>query len=376
MRNYTEHELLRLAKCFHDTDKTYLLVDPLQGKHLPVKPSDAMDMLRSFGQLVSEKYPETRLVIGFAETATAVGMAVAEEMPDDCIYIHTTRDNILQESEWIEFQEEKSHVTDQRLLASHLEKWFANTETIVFVDDEISTDEPIINYIEQLKKKYPEIGKKKLVVASIIDRATKEENEKMKADGIEVISLIKPDDTDFSKDVEKYDICEADEINEKIGVGRYESLSSRVNLMNPRLGVNTREYVENCKMFAYDYVIQEKLAEECDCSSILILGTEECMYPAIVLGEIIERNTKANVYTYSTTRSPIGICRADGYPIKSGYRIKSFYANDRKSYIYNLKKYDMVIVVTDSERDSFCERHSLIEALFKERNEKVVLYRG
>ena len=35
--------------------------------------------------------------------------------------------------------------------------------------------------IEQLKKKYPEIGKKKLVVASIIDRATKEENEKMKA---------------------------------------------------------------------------------------------------------------------------------------------------------------------------------------------------
>ena len=149
MRNYTEHELLRLAKCFHDTDKTYLLVDPLQGKHLPVKPSDAMDMLRSLGQLVSEKYPETRLVIGFAETATAVGMAVAEEMPDDCIYIHTTRDNILQESEWIEFQEEKSHVTDQRLLASHLEKWFANTDTIVFVDDEISTDETIINYIEQ-----------------------------------------------------------------------------------------------------------------------------------------------------------------------------------------------------------------------------------
>ena len=57
----------------------------------------------------------------------------------------------MQESEWIEFQEEKSHVTDQRLLASHLDKWFANTETIVFVDDELSTDETIINFIEQEK---------------------------------------------------------------------------------------------------------------------------------------------------------------------------------------------------------------------------------
>ena len=374
VKEYTEHELLKLAKRFHNTKRTYLLVDPLQGKHLPVRPSDALEMLHTFGELVSEKYPETKLVIGFAETATAVGMTVAEKMGGDCIYIHTTRENISRESEWIEFLEEHSHATDQKLSASHLGKWLADTETIVFVDDEISTGKTIINFIEQLKKNYPEVNEKKLVAASIINRVTQENNAKMESYGIESISLVKLDDTDFTEDVKQYDISEAEEINENVAVARYEYLNSRANLMDPRLGVKTREYVENCKMFAYDFLIQEKLFD--DYGSILILGTEECMYPAIVLGETIEKNTRANVYTHSTTRSPIGICRAKGYPITSGYRIKSLYDNGRKTYIYDLKKYDLVIIVTDSDRDSFCERHSLVEALFKEGNKNVVLYRG
>ncbi|MBR4639339.1 MAG: phosphoribosyltransferase domain-containing protein [Butyrivibrio sp.] len=374
MKKYTEHELLKLAKRFHNTKRTYLLVDPLQGKHLPVRPSEALEMLHTFGELVSEKYPETKLVIGFAETATAVGMNVAEKMGEDCIYIHTTRENIPSESEWIEFLEEHSHATDQKLSASNLGKWLADTETVVFVDDEISTGKTIINFIEQLKKNYPEVNEKKLVAASIINRVTQENKAKMESCGIESISLIKLEDTDFTENVKKFDISEAEEINEDVSAAGYEYINSGTDLMDPRLGVKTREYVENCQKFANEFLNRGKILD--NQGNILILGTEECMYPAIVLGETIEKNTGANVYTHSTTRSPIGICGAEGYPITSGYRIKSLYDDERKTYIYDLKKYDLVIIVTDSERDPFDGKNSLVEALFKEGNENVVLYRG
>ena len=374
MKKYTEHELLKLAKRFHNTKRTYLLVDPLQGKHLPVRPSEALEMLHTFGELVSEKYPETKLVIGFAETATAVGMNVAEKMGEDCIYIHTTRENIPSESEWIEFLEEHSHATDQKLSASNLGKWLADTETVVFVDDEISTGKTIINFIEQLKKNYPEVTEKKLVAASIINRVTQENKAKMESCGIESISLIKLEDTDFTENVKKFDISEAEEINEDVSAAGYEYINSGTDLMDPRLGVKTREYVENCQKFANEFLNRGKILD--NQGNILILGTEECMYPAIVLGETIEKNTGANVYTHSTTRSPIGICGAEGYPITSGYRIKSLYDDERKTYIYDLKKYDLVIIVTDSERDPFDGKNSLVEALFKEGNENVVLYRG
>lgn len=43
------------------------------------------------GQLLAGKHPEARLIIGFAETATAVGAAVAG-CSEDCIYLTTTRE--------------------------------------------------------------------------------------------------------------------------------------------------------------------------------------------------------------------------------------------------------------------------------------------
>ncbi len=374
MQKYTEHELLRLAKRFHNTKRTYLLVDPLQGKHIPVKPSDALNMLHSLGQIVKNAYPDTKLVIGFAETATAVGMAVAEEIADDCVYIHTTRECIPQEPSWIEFLEEHSHATEQKLAASDLQHRIENTNTIVFVDDEISTGKTILNFIEQLKKEYPAIESKKLVAASIINRVTGENNKKLVCNGIESIQLLKLEDTDFTEDVKKFAICGAGEVSGNIIKGDLKTVTSNVSLMNPRLGVNTGEYKHNCQAFADDFFLQIDLSDKYQ--KILVLGTEECMYPAIILGESIEKHIEAEVYTHSTTRSPIGICKDEGYPITSGYKIKSLYDHERVNFIYNLGKYDLVIIVTDSVQESSIDEHELISALYKEGNKEIVLYRG
>ena len=78
MSTYNERDLLRLAKRFHNTKRTYLLMNPLQAKHLSIQPATTIEMFRSLGEKIKDSYDGIRLVIGFAETATAVGVAVAE----------------------------------------------------------------------------------------------------------------------------------------------------------------------------------------------------------------------------------------------------------------------------------------------------------
>lgn len=89
MHPYTAADTLRIAKRYNNPKRSYLLVNPLQAKHIPVSPAAALEMMGALGDQVAAKYPEARLVIGFAETATAIGAAVAARLGPDCLYVHT-----------------------------------------------------------------------------------------------------------------------------------------------------------------------------------------------------------------------------------------------------------------------------------------------
>ena len=379
MTTYTETDLLRLAKRFHNTKRTYLLVDPLQAKHLSVQPSKALEMFHALGKKVGEACDGVGLVIGFAETATAVGMAVAEEMSDDCIYIHTTRELVPEENDWVEFCEEHSHAVEQKLSGSHLDQWIKSCKSIVFVDDEISTGKTLINIVSRLKEQYPEIEEKRLVAASIINRVSEVNEQKMRDYGLECVSLLKLEETDYAEAVKDFSITEACEPqkNDTAGSASETGISeirSQVSLMDPRLGVSTREYRRNIDAFA-DSLIHSGLVKKAD-GNILVVGTEECMYPAIVLGSRLEQALHAKVFTHSTTRSPIGICMDEAYPIQSGYKLKSLYDAGRTTYIYNLEKYDQVILVTDSEQIPGESLDTVVRALRASGNDEILLIRG
>ena len=47
--DYREQDVLRLAKRHHNTKRTYLLVNPLQAKHIPVSPGASLAMMRTLG---------------------------------------------------------------------------------------------------------------------------------------------------------------------------------------------------------------------------------------------------------------------------------------------------------------------------------------
>ena len=49
MVQYTQETTLRIAKRYQNAKRSYLLVNPLQAKHMPVSPSQALPMMEALG---------------------------------------------------------------------------------------------------------------------------------------------------------------------------------------------------------------------------------------------------------------------------------------------------------------------------------------
>ena len=151
---YTERNLVRIAKRENNQKRKYLVMNRLQGKHIPVKPHEALAMFQALANQLREQYNEERLlVIGFAETATAIGAAVAAALDAD--YIQTTRE-IVPNVEYLYFSEEHSHATEQKLVKNDIDCAVKTINRILFVEDEVTTGKTIRNIIDVLKKQYPQ----------------------------------------------------------------------------------------------------------------------------------------------------------------------------------------------------------------------------
>lgn len=131
---YSEKELVKIAKRENNTKRSYLVVNPLQGKHIPGSPQNILELFDELVKMISEEYKdEELLLIGFAETATAIGAEAAIIL--DSKYIQTTRE-IIPNVEYLYFAEEHSHATEQKLVKNDIEFSSWNVDRIVFVEDE------------------------------------------------------------------------------------------------------------------------------------------------------------------------------------------------------------------------------------------------
>lgn len=339
MKIFTVDDVLTVAKRLNNSKRSYLLVNPLQGKHLPTKPSAALEMMNALGKKVAE-ISSARLVIGFAETATAIGAVVAKNLSDNCVYLQTTRENLA--GFFVEFMEEHSHAPEQKLFAENLAE-LLDTPEIVFVDDEFSTGKTLRNIIRQLKAKFPALNGKKIVAASIINRLSAENLANFAEDNISCVSLVK---TEKNFDADRFSVNPAQEISP---VKKNFAVNELNFIDNPRFGVKIGDYFAQCDA-AGDFIVN-LLKREKISGKILILGTEEFMLPAIIAGFKLEQ-ANFSVFTHSTTRSPIGISLEENYPIRTGFKLKSFYDSTRTTYIYNLRTYDAAIIMTDSRNFS------------------------
>ena len=108
-----------------------------------------------------------------------------------------------------------------------------------------------------------------------------------------------------------------------------------------------------------------------------MLGTEEFMFPALLLArELQKTGTAEGVKFHATTRSPIGICCEPGYPITNGVKLHSFYDKDRVAYLYDLESYDTVIIFTDAKVPAPEAVYDLKRSLKERRCCKVLFFCG
>ncbi|HRY16637.1 MAG: phosphoribosyltransferase domain-containing protein [Candidatus Competibacteraceae bacterium] len=124
--------------------RLYLFVSKVLGKHWPARPSVMREVHRRLAAKIAD-LPGPLLVMGMAETATALGRGVAEEVAvqngrDDVLYLQTTRCRLSRPLAFA-FDESHSHAPDHAvyLPEPRLQPLFRTARSLVLVDDEIST---------------------------------------------------------------------------------------------------------------------------------------------------------------------------------------------------------------------------------------------
>lgn len=374
-RVYAECDLVLPAMRDNNIKRPYLFVNPLQGKHVPVHPAKALALFESLaGRLYARQQGEKLLITGFAETATAIGSALACLAPDGAIrtpYIHTTRE-MVPGADYLYFSEDHSHASEQKLVSNRLAQYIADSDRIVFVEDEVTTGNTILNLIHVLKERYPG-GRLKFGIASILNGMTADIRRSFEDNGIACICIADISVSDYAEKLTSRRIHPAQMHPAKAscsGTYRYIAIPGRID---PRAGVLAEAYAASCQALARS-AAEQALPDGVAGKRILVLGSEEFMYAPLITAAYIEGSgSNSEVFFHATTRSPILPSEDDGYPLFSRYELKSLYDPERTIYIYNLRPYDQVIVIHDSRHVSDAGIRTLVHALNSSGNYNITI---
>ncbi|HZK83885.1 MAG TPA: phosphoribosyltransferase family protein [Desulfosporosinus sp.] len=305
------------------------------------------------------------LFIGFAETATGLGHAVFN-LFDKAYYLHTTREQIPLLSSKFNFNEVHSHAMNHRCYPVDTDI-IETADTIILVDDEITTGNTALAIIRAIHEKFP---KTNYVILSLLDWRTAEDRtnfRKMEQQfNIKILSasLIKgeivvsgdPVNEQSYIDAVRPNISEAHLVPEvkylniKDLVSVFSEESSGYKNVSPylmltgRFGLST---LENRKTLSLARGIGEELKCNRKGETTLCLGTGEFMYFPMLVSAYMGKG----ISFHTTTRSPIYSFVKPQYGIQNGFSFENPYEAGNTNYFYNVpnKYYDEVYIFLERE---------------------------
>ncbi|WP_424887646.1 phosphoribosyltransferase domain-containing protein, partial [Streptomyces sp. XH2] len=170
-------ELLGLA-LRRNPKRAHLLVSNVLGKHVPASPAvvygSGFGLGRRVRELLGDAEAARAVVLGYAETATGLGHAVADGL-GLAPYLHSTRRAVAGVATVGGFEEEHSHATSHLLLPEDPE-FFAGDGPLVLVDDEFSTGRTVLNTIAALHAGFP---RSRYVVVALVDMRSEEDRARL-----------------------------------------------------------------------------------------------------------------------------------------------------------------------------------------------------
>jgi adenine/guanine phosphoribosyltransferase-like PRPP-binding protein len=341
--------------------RAHLLVSRVLGKHLAVEPAVALRAAADLAARVADIAGTADgpvLVLGFAETATALGQAVAACLPNAQCVLSTRRPG----AETIVFAEEHSHAVGHRVLAPA--SMLAQAGPVVLVDDELSSGRTAINTVRALHRLAPHSC---YVVASLLDVRPAAERAAFTALSDEV-----------GAPVEAVSLLAG---SVRVAADAPARVAHLVAAADPPLRplpvFPARRVVagwpETVRLTArHGWVAADEAALDVHlaplvtrlCAEILatgarrllVLGTEELMYAPLRLADALARSLSSEgvlVRYQSTTRSPVAPLDREGYAVRCAlaFRAGDVSAQEppRQSFVYNVRPgcADHIVVVTD-----------------------------
>lgn len=372
--------------------RAFLFVSKVLGKHIPIDPRKGI----LTGALLANRYMETvrgietgrreellsaflkdstdffdqpfidenlnPIIIGFAETATALGHAFFQFF-QKADFFHTTREQMTNIEPVITFEEEHSHATSHRCYVD--ESILQNNREVILVDDEMTTGKTNINIIRSIHERFPRTT---YTVVSILDWRSDEdvrlyaELEKELGIVIHSVCLLKGVinasgnaciEERSSVDEKVMDTLPAittmivDEIFPgKLTVMDYSSvtLAGKVRKMPFLQGTGRFGLSSNANLQLNQELreIGKFLVHQRSGEKTLCLGTGEFMYVPMKVASFMG----TGVFFQSTTRSPIYIEKRENYGAQYGLSFQN--PEDRKvaQFVYNIppNEYDEIFL--------------------------------
>ena len=297
-------------------------------------------------------------IIGFAETATALGHGFFECFSGDVAYVHTTREHLLDTAPIVTFEEEHSHASTHRLYGSP--DFFVKDAHIVLVDDEMTTGQTNLNIIRQLHTRFPYLTNFTLV--AILDWRTEAHLQAMHALAkelqitIEAVSLLAGQIAvdilqPLPEEVSAPNVASAPAAPiHRLQLTRMQSHRSKDEVDTSYDG-RYFQWSGRFSMSASDqYNLQQKipmLAKQIEPlrkgKSCLVIGTGEFMYVPLQLAIALGQDVKF----HATTRSPI-LPHAETV-IYERFQFESIEMPGVMNYLYNVpnEAYDTIFIVTE-----------------------------
>ncbi|GGU77105.1 phosphoribosyltransferase [Streptomyces filipinensis] len=363
--------------------RAHLLVSNVLGKHVPQSPTVVYDYGHRLGRRVSALLGEAEageaVVLGYAETATGLGHAVADGL-GTAPYLHSTRRPVPGVARAGGFEESHSHATSHLLLPED-PSLLAGDGPLVLVDDEFSTGNTVLNTIRDLHERYP---RRRYVVVALVDMRSAEDVERMERFAgeigarIELIAaasgtvLLPPGVLDKGQElVARHEPagCGPDAVaRPRAAVAAHRTAprapyARRLDLHWPAgLLDGGRHGFTPAHRTRLEAALPTMAARIRDAlppgaRRVLVLGFEELMYAPLRLARELERATDAEVRFSTTTRSPVLALDDPGYAIRTRL---VFPAHDDPAdgpgerYAYNVAGggFDAVVAVVDSAADT------------------------
>ncbi|SEC92861.1 PELOTA RNA binding domain-containing protein [Streptomyces sp. 2231.1] len=355
--------------------RAHLLVSHVLGKHIPQTPSvvygHGLALGRRVAALLGEAEAATAVVLGYAETATGLGHAVADGL-GTAPYLHSTRRPVPGLAPAGGFEESHSHATSHLLLPED-PALLSGSGPLVLVDDEFSTGNTVLNTVRDLHERHP---RHRYVIVALVDMRSPEDAARMEAFAREIgarVDLIAAASgvvrlpADVLEKGQRLVAHHESAGSEPAPAGRTAPRSPhgtpRVDLGWPaRLPDGGRHGftpAHRTRLEAALPAMAGRISDALppDARRVLVLGNEELMYAPLRLAEQLERTTGAEVRFSTTTRSPVLALDDPGYAIRTRL---TFPAHDDPAdgpgerYAYNVAGagFDTVVAVVDSAADT------------------------